>query len=262
MPMKPFAWLLPLAFAACAPAARVADSSGPPDRATLMRYHWSLEDARDANGAHVAALFARPRQPLQIDFTEARIAVDHACNRIGGAYTLAAGQLVVERLAQTLMACADPALAGLDAAIGDRLEGRSALTLQAAGGGTPRLVLVTVQGDRLSFIGRPTAATRFGSAGERIFFEVAPRTAACTDSTAGVGACLSVRERHYDAAGIAIGDPGQWQILREPIEGYTHEAGVRNVLRVMRYRIAKPAPGEPAHAYVLDAVVESEVVKP
>ncbi|PZQ16359.1 MAG: hypothetical protein DI564_06905 [Rhodanobacter denitrificans] len=259
--MKSFAWLLPLVFAACAPAARIADPPGPPERSVLMRHHWSLDDARDAGGARIVALFARPQQPLQLDFDETRLAIDHACNRIGGAYALVDGHLVVEDLVQTMMACADPAIAGLDAAIGDRLRGRSALTLQAAGD-APALTLVNANGDRLRFVGRPTAAARYGSAGERMFFEVAPRTAACADSTAGVGACLNVRERRYDASGLLVGEPGPWQILREPIEGYAHENGVRTVLRVMRYRIADPKPGMPGTAYVLDAIVESSIDTP
>lgn len=259
--MKALAWLLPLAFAACAPAARVADPPGPPERTVLMRHHWSLADARDARGARIGALFARPQQPLQLDFDETRLAIDHACNRIGGAYALVEGHLLVEDLVQTMMACADPAVAALDAAIGDRLRGRSALTLQTAGD-APALTLINAQGDRLRFVGRLTAAARYGGVGERMFFEVAPRTAACADSTAGVGACLNVRERRYDASGLLVGEPGAWQILREPIEGYAHENGVRTVLRVMRYRIPDPKPGMPATAYVLDAVIESSIDTP
>ena len=118
--MKPFAWLLPLVFAACAPAARVADPPGPPERSVLMRHHGSLDDARDAGGARIAALFARPQQPLQLDFDETRLAIDHACNRIGGAYALVDGHLVVEDLVQTMMACTDPAIADRRIEAGDR----------------------------------------------------------------------------------------------------------------------------------------------
>jgi len=39
--------------------------------------------------------------------------------------------------------------------------------------------------------------------------------------------------------------------------GYTHEDGVRNVVRVKRYTIANPPADASSNAYVLDMVVES-----
>ena len=41
------------------------------------------------------------------------------------------------------------------------------------------------------------------------------------------------------------------------IEGYTHEDGVRNVVRVKRYEVKNPPADAPSQAYVLDMVVES-----
>ena len=46
------------------------------------------------------------------------------------------------------------------------------------------------------------------------------------------------------------------------IEGYAHEAGIRNVLRVKRYTIKNPPADGSSLAYVLDMVVESGIVKP
>ncbi|HYM87381.1 MAG TPA: DUF4377 domain-containing protein, partial [Pseudoxanthomonas sp.] len=46
------------------------------------------------------------------------------------------------------------------------------------------------------------------------------------------------------------------------IEGYTHEAGIRNVLRVKRYTIKHPPADGSSLVYVLDMVVESEATKP
>ena len=74
--------------------------------------------------------------------------------------------------------------------------------------------------------------------------------------------CLQVRELKYDKNGVAVGTPGEWQPLSQNIEGYTHEAGIRNVLRVKRFNVKNPPAGAPSTAYVLDLVVESEVVKP
>jgi hypothetical protein len=55
--------------------------------------------------------------------------------------------------------------------------------------------------------------------------------------------------------------PGAWQPFAETIEGYTHQPGVRNVLRLKRFDRA-PAGGGASFFYVLDLVVESETVKP
>ena len=69
--------------------------------------------------------------------------------------------------------------------------------------------------------------------------------------------CLWVRELEYDDKGLKAGDPGPFGNFYETIEGYTHEPGVRNVLRVNRYAIKNPPADAPSQAYVLDMVVES-----
>ena len=50
----------------------------------------------------------------------------------------------------------------------------------------------------------------------------------------------------------------EWGPMFEDIEGFTHEDGVRNVVRVKRYQVPEPAADAPPQAYVLDMVVESE----
>jgi hypothetical protein len=60
---------------------------------------------------------------------------------------------------------------------------------------------------------------------------------------------------------LAVGVPGAWQPFAESIEGYTHQPGVRNVLRLKRFDRATVGGGA-SFLYVLDLVVESETVKP
>lgn len=230
------------------------------DEKTLSAYHWNLQTAVDRDGRRIDALFARPQRPLQLDFHDGRLGVANACNRIGGDYRIEGGRLRPGQLMQTLMGCVDPALAGLDEAIRSRLQG--APHLRVDGGETPRLRLTTDGGDVLDFRGAPTAQTRYGSAGETVFLEVAAQTQPCAHPLIPGKRCLQVRERRYDANGLAAGAPGEWQPLYQDIEGYTHEAGVRNVLRVTRYAIANPPADAPAQAYVLDAVIESELARP
>ena len=60
-------------------------------------------------------------------------------------------------------------------------------------------------------------------------------------------------------AHLVVGTPGEWQPFYDPIEGYTHQPGVRNVLRLKRFERGASAGGSP-FVFVLDLVVESEVV--
>lgn len=261
--MKYALLLLPIVASCAATPPTSKDGSVPASAAadTLTAYHWQLRDAADRSGKRIDALFARPQLPLQLDFRDGRLGVANACNRIGGGYRVENGRLRLGPMAQTLMACRDPALAKLDDAIGRRLRGDPRFDVQN-GGGEARLRLTTDTGDTLDFVGRPTAETRYGSAGETIFLEVDAQTQPCTHPLMRDARCLKVRERRYDANGLPAGAPGEWQSLSQDIEGYTHEAGVRNVLRVKRYAIKNPPADAPSQAYVLDTVVESEIVKP
>lgn len=224
--------------------------------AELGRYHWRLQDATDAKGKRIDALFVRADQPLQLDFADGRIAVANACNRMGGGYTLDGESLTVASLASTMMACADPKLMALDGEIGKRLQGASKLSLLADD--TPTLTLATTAGDRLVFAGEPTAQTRYGGPGERVFLEVAAHTHPCPHPLIPNKQCLQVREVKYDGQGLRLAASGAFENFYEGIEGYTHEDGVRNVLRVNRYTIENPPADGSHYAYVLDMVVESD----
>ena len=244
--------LLSLLLAACAtpPSADPAGSAGatpvPDAAAHLTGHHWLLESATDARGQRIAALFARPDRPLQLDFQDGRVSVSNACNRIGASYVLQGGHISFGPVVATKRACADPALDALDAAIASRLVDSQVQVEDADGAAT--LLLATAQGDRLRFAGTVTAARRHGGPGQVVFLEVAPDEMPCS----AVGNwCLQVRELHYDAQGLRQGEPGDWQTLEQPIEGFTHEPGMHNVLRVRRY-----GTGEGVE-WVLELVVES-----
>ena len=124
---------------------------------------------------------------------------------------------------------------------------------------SPRLTLRNAAGDQLTFAGTPTPETRYGGPGERIFLEVAAQTAPCSHPLIPDMQCLQVRELKYDDKGLKVGDPGPFGNFYATIEGYTHEPGVRNVLRVDRYEIKDPPVDAPSQAFVLDMVVESAI---
>lgn len=252
---------LPLALlAACStsPAPAGDSPAAAVTPADLSAHHWHLDSARDAAGAPIAALLARADKPLTLDFADGRVAVGNACNGIGGGYTLAPGRLQVGPLMSTRMACSDPRVAALDAEIGNRLEG----TLQLALPAPQRLRLTTAAGDVLEFAGEPTAATRYGGPGERVFLEVAAHTRPCPHPLVADMQCLQVRELHYDDKGLKTGTEGAFRHFYETIEGYRHQPGIRNVLRVNRYTVANPPADGSSKAYVLDLTVESERADP
>ncbi|WP_423454462.1 DUF4377 domain-containing protein [Ottowia sp. VDI28] len=72
--------------------------------------------------------------------------------------------------------------------------------------------------------------------------------------------CLRVREIRYGDNGVKQGE-GEWQLFYSEIEGYKHEPGIRNVLRVNRFKRQNVPADASAYAYVLDMVVESERAK-
>lgn len=264
---------LPLLLAACpqatpdtaSTASTAATAATPATPATpassdanveLGRYHWRLQDATDANGQRIDTLFVRKAKPLQLDFAKGRIGVANACNRMGGGYSLEGESLTVARMASTMMACSDPRLMALDGEIGKRIEGASKLKLVA--GNPPTLALTNAAGDQLVFAGEPTAETRYGGPGERVFLEVAAQTKPCSHPLIPNRQCLQVREVKYDDKGLKIGTPGPFENFHDEIEGYAHEDGVRNVLRVDRYTVRNPPADGSRYAYVLDMVVESD----
>lgn len=256
----PLPLLLPFALAACAPTPSAAPGPGataaaPAGDGRLDAYHWRLREAVAADGGRIDALFADAERPLQLDFADGRLGASGGCNRIGGSYTREGGTLRVDELAQTLMACADQSLMTQDAAALERLQGE--LQLRLDDGDPPTLALITAGGDRLRFEGVATADTRYGGPGETLFLEVAAQRVACNHPLIRDMQCLRVREVHYDTQGLKTGTPGEWQPLYEPIEGYAHEPGVHDVLRVKRYTIENPPADASSIAYVLDTTVES-----
>ncbi|HEY1036767.1 MAG TPA: META and DUF4377 domain-containing protein [Pseudoxanthomonas sp.] len=259
--------VLPLALAGCpkpadetptppAAVAPAAASAAPADGTLLPKYHWRLASATDAQGQRIDALFARPDKPVTLDFRDGRLGISNTCNRMGGSYTLADGSLTAGRLMSTKMACADAALMALDDEVGKRLEGTLELATTTAGD-APTLTLTTATGDTLAFTGEPTAETRYGGPGERVFLEVAADTKPCNHPLIPDMQCLQVREIQYDDKGLKIGAPGEFRHFYDSIEGYQHEPGIRNVLRVDRYTVENPPADASNRAYVLDMVVES-----
>ncbi len=223
----------------------------------LPTQHWVLHSAKDAKGQSIDALFVRANKPLTLDFKASQLSVGNACNAMSGAFKLSASKLVLEALASTKKACAEPGLAALDQAIGSRLTGE--LGLRMARGAAPMIELTNAAGDVMVFAGSETADSRYGGPGERIFLELSPDAKACAKDKNIV--CVPMREIHYDDKGLKVGTPGPFVESDIQIEGFFPRPGVRSVLRVNRYPLKTPASNGSNYAYVLDMVVEVEAVQ-
>ncbi|HEV8692836.1 MAG TPA: META and DUF4377 domain-containing protein [Lysobacter sp.] len=224
---------------------------------SLEAYHWDLASATNQGGQAIAALQPVADKPLRLDFIKGRIGVSGGCNHIGGAYQYNGGSLQLGPLMQTEMACADRRLMDLDAAIAARLQGT--LQTKLSEGEAPQLELVAANGDRLVFNSTPTPQTRYGGEGTTVFFEVAPQRKPCSHPLIPNMQCLQVRARTYADNGV-IASQGEWQPLYQEIEGYAHTPGIRNVVRVKKFNVKNPPADASSVAYVLDMVVESEIV--
>ena len=230
-----------------------ADAKGP-----ITRYHWQLTDAKDAKGSRIDALFVRDAWPLRLDFRQSHLTVGNTCNDLVGRYAQAGNRLTVAPLASTLKACNDETLGKLDQAARSRLQGALGFVLDA--GSKPALTLTNATGDRLVFAGEPIPEVRYGGPGKRIFLEVAAETKPCNHPRIPGKQCLQVRDVKYDAKGVKVGTPGKFLHFYGDIDGFTHVAGVRNVLRIDRYKVKDPPPDGASTAYVLDSIIETENV--
>lgn len=268
--------LLPLALAACtsedkpspaaetaapapAPTTEPADAKSPPaDSPMLAGYRWKLESATDAQGKRIDALFPGGDRALTLKFEGGNVGVTGGCNQLGGKYEVdAQGQLKTADLASTLMACDEP-LMKADKAISDLLSKPQQARVEESA--PPRLRLVSSSGENTSWIGEATAATRYGGPGETVFLEVAPQRIACNHPLIPNHQCLQVREIRYAENGVKQSPPGEWQPLYEGIEGFEFREGERRVLRLKKFK-RDPVPADASSiAYVLDMVVESEIV--
>jgi heat shock protein HslJ len=227
----------------------------------LGRYRWTLVLATDANNRRIAGLPPGQDHPVVLSFDGSRLSVQGPCNRfVGGYQVTGANQLTVNVGASTRMAC-DPALMQADSAVFNLLAKPLQVQMTGFQGASAQLQLVSPGNGTLNFTGEPTPESLYGPS-TTVFLEIAAQSVPCANPPSPNTRCLQYRERHYDDKGLVVGTPGEWKPLTVNIEGFTHREGVRNVLRVKQFQGPASAGGVPANLYVLDLVVESEIVKP
>jgi heat shock protein HslJ len=262
---QPRRWLavvIVLGLSACASSSQNPTSplpaNVPSDKLvqTLEGNRWNLVSATDSQNRRLESLAPREGKSLSFIFKDNVLNITGGCNLIRGSFLVDGGKLEVRRTATSLMAC-EPKIMETDVVL-ERLLLKP-MRIEADNGAPARLQLVSATNDTLVFTGDPTLESRYGPP-RIVFIEVAPKEIACQHPVRGDMRCLQVRERKFDAKGLPVGRPGPWRPLYETIDGFKHVEGERNVLRVKLYQRMPASRLTPDNVYVLDLVVESEIV--
>src|SRR5690606_3580728 len=131
-----------------------ATTAGPVDALSLSARLWRLDEAIEAGGERLDALFPVATSALQFVFADGRLAISGGCNRLSAAYTLEGDRLSVGPVAQTKMFCGGGALMAADEAIMAQLSRPLSVSMLGE-----RLVLASADGGRLVFEGEAIPAT-------------------------------------------------------------------------------------------------------
>lgn len=252
--------------AACtsAPPATSSTSAASTSASTLFAHHWDLQQAVDAKGARLPQ-FAAASQPMRLSFVQAegaqgaRVVVSGLCNNMSAGVELDGDKMRVGKPMSTLRACPDRQLMALEQLVSQQLGTVQQWKRVAAADTQPRLELRLADGSTWLLQGQPTDQSLYGQP-ERVFLEVAPQRVACSHPLMPNHQCLQVRTVQYADNGTKR-SVGEWGAFYSEIQGYKHEPGVRNVLRVNRYEPQNRPADASRYVYVLDMTVESEITK-
>ncbi|XID75705.1 DUF4377 domain-containing protein [Alkanindiges sp. WGS2144] len=262
---------LSLSIVACSQStptrAPVSDTSSTAPQSTLNQqqlhaYSWQLTSATNASGQRIDALFKapEPNKPITLNFEQNRIAIKNLfCNIRGLNTELQGNQLIVKQpIIATMMGC--PAdIEKMEKTLVDLLTSKPILHI-AGSTEQPTLTLISPKQDKLVFKGVATPETKYGTQAQTIFLEVAPQTKTCSAGTHQMQ-CLQVREVQYNEQGVKTSTDTQWQNFYDPIEGYEHNNEHRVILRVKKYAVKNPPADASNVAYILDTVIEQEIIK-
>lgn len=235
----------------------------------LSQNTWQLQRVQ-SGPRRAGQLNALPKQQAQrpvLRFwpdapNQGRLSVTGLCNTMNGGYQIEGDKRIrMGQLMSTNMACANDQRMRLEREVGQQLPKLSSYTIRdkRQGKRAPELELQFSDGSRWYLSGTPTNEALYGEA-QQIFLEVAPETTSCNHPLMPKANCLRVRELAYDEAGRKriVSD---WQAYQGRIQGFTHEAGYRKVLRIQRYKNPNPPADASSLIDVLDMVVETELVR-
>ena len=98
---------------------------------TLQSYDWQLVDATRTNGQKVTQLFFNPAKPLTLSFNNYqgnnRVTFKNTCNNMGAEYSVVNGNVQLNNVLSTMMACLEPQ-ASFDTATMATVQGKYSLS--------------------------------------------------------------------------------------------------------------------------------------
>ena len=196
-------------------------------------------------------------KPIILNFQDGRVGIDAGCNGMGADVQVDDQVIKAGNVMSTMKAC-EPSIMKQEQMAGKLFANRDVpYELDLANLNQPVLILTTADGQKLRFTGEPTAEMKYKGEAEIQFLEIAAETKSCV----GVAPmqCLQVREIKYDdGKKVAV---GEWSNFYSQIEGYQHQQGIRNIVRVKRFTRENPAADQSKYVYVHDLTVEAEQVK-
>jgi hypothetical protein len=218
----------------------------------LAQTGWELARWTRPGGALRPVPHASTRsRPLTVSFFHERGAPRMAgyagCNQYSASYTVANGLLIVrDRPVATEMACAPDSMK-LEQ---DFLAGMTRITASSLDNvnNPQRMTWVLSSGDTLDF-GRRTDPIAGGQQGPTKLVYVNSQRVPCS-AGAGRAMCYQVRD--------SAAQP--WQLWYGDITGFRFQPGIRYRLRVVEVRDPNPPADASSVRWVLDAVVEQEIV--
>lgn len=225
----------------------------------LGAYQWQLKAATNANQQAQPGWLQTGSGPVTLRFQNNQVLISGLCNNMMAQYRLQGQQMAISQVAGTMKMCANETLMRYERQFALRLPQVETWQIEAS---QPLALVLTFQdGAQWILEGSPTQETIYGGPGETVFLEVAAQKVACQHPLIPNHQCLLVREITYDDSGIKK-QVGEWTPFYDNIENYTHEAGVRNVLRLKRYTRQQAPADASRYVYILDMVVETELAQP
>ncbi len=122
-----------------------APISQPLTNEALQAHHWQLVDAKRSNGEKVTQLFFDPAKPLTLNFMNNngnnRVAFVNTCNNIAAEYSIVNGNVQLDNVLATMMACPEPQ-ASFDTATLATVQGKYSMSKNA-----DNLPILTIKND-------------------------------------------------------------------------------------------------------------------
>jgi heat shock protein HslJ len=186
--------------------------------------------------------------PMTAEFTRDAVSGSASCNRYRSTYRISSGNLTIDTVAATRIACAEDIMRQETAFI-TAVEGVQ--TYEISSSGQLQISYRTSQGSGImtfnSGLPSTTPTTPTTPSTERVIY-VAPQTVRCYGGTQQD--CLQIRERTTDP----------WAVFYGTIEGFTYRPGYTYQLRVSETRISNPPTGTPPTRLTLVQIISQTPV--